>query len=65
MVVEQMTQRIFDSLPEYSGSLPTGTIVGKTWKRKMRNGSWWIGEYVSHSDPKLIGISWRKIEIVK
>jgi hypothetical protein len=30
--VVQLTQREFDSLGEYSLSLPTGTTLGKKWK---------------------------------
>lgn len=32
----KLTQREFDQLPEYSASLPTGTTVGKRWKRHWR-----------------------------
>lgn len=30
----RMTRRMLEALPEYSGSLPTGTTVGKQWRRK-------------------------------
>ena len=31
--VEYLTQKQFDNLYEYSGSVPTGTTIGKRWKR--------------------------------
>lgn len=56
-------------LPEYSCSLPTGTVVGKRWRRMLHHGAtqedyplekreWQIGEYVPHRNPSLIGIKW-------
>ena len=51
-------------LPEYSRSLPTGTTIGKRWKRN--NGThteptWVIGEYKDHKDKKLVGIKWYRL----
>lgn len=31
--VVEITRAEFDALPEYSCSLPTGTTIGKRWKR--------------------------------
>lgn len=58
-------------LLEYSTSLPTGTTIGKRWRRdvhavKRFHGvvpcdtpqEWMIGEYVEHSDPDTVGIRW-------
>lgn len=55
-------------LPEYSCSLPTGTIIGKRWRRDVHayreppvpaeQHEWQIGEYVEHPDPELVGIVW-------
>ena len=63
------TQGYFDSLGEYSCSLPTGTTVGKHWKRnngayiKDAPDDWVICEYVDHPDPKKVGIRYWKPEI--
>lgn len=62
---EEMSQCAFDSLLEYSTSLPTGQTIGKVWKQNMRFGragepEWVICEYVDHEDPNLIGIDYRK-----
>jgi hypothetical protein len=55
----------FDALPEYSCSIPTGTTVGKKWKRpvpyEIRTdppNTWVLGEYVECSVPGEIGIEW-------
>lgn len=59
----RLTQREFDPLPEYSCSIPTGTTIGKRWKRhegaydqrfRAAGGKpWWIiGEYIEAADPK-------------
>ena len=55
------------ALSEYSCSLPTGTTIGKRWRRDVnayradRRGAppeWVIGEYVDIHDPKNVGIAW-------
>jgi len=66
-----LTRREFESLPEYSCSLPTGTTEGKRWKRsdvyRAERGhrrldvwelNWWMGEYVPSKEPGMIGIEW-------
>jgi len=62
-----LTTDEFDSLPEYSSSLPTGTTIGKRWicKNDYDNESkgWVMGEYVDHPDPSKVGILWRDIKI--
>lgn len=64
----QMTQSEFDALLDYSASLPTGTTIGKQWKRRNdyhdESKGWMLGEYVEHPNPDLVGIRWRQIEIV-
>lgn len=54
-----------ERLDEYSCSLPTGTTVGKRWVRyqpyKVRPGraqERWLGQYVEHADPGMVGIWW-------
>ena len=63
-----LTRREFDALPEYSCSLPTGTTVGKRWKRRCPYriqtdppNEWYLGEYVESYLPGQIGIEWTKI----
>lgn len=65
----RLTHREFDDLLEYSASLPTGTTIGKRWKRLdgahdhafIKSGGkprWMVGEYtreVVKSDPIVIG----------
>ncbi len=58
-----LTQEAFESLPEYSHSLPTGTTIGKQWKRKVSKTQWDLVEYTKHQDPALVGISYRRIVI--
>jgi hypothetical protein len=58
-----LTRAEFDALPEYSTSIPTGTTIGKRWKRNMGNGVWWMGSYAEHPDPKLVSIVWNLINI--
>ena len=63
-----MTLREFDGLLEYSSTLPTGQTLGKVWKKGTPymepREQWWLGQFVKHSDPKLVGINWREIFIV-
>jgi hypothetical protein len=58
----------FDALLEYSSSLPTGTFVGKRWKRRVPyvvtpgvTPVWYLCEFVEHLDPELVGIVSRRI----
>lgn len=48
----RLTPREFRALPDYSGSLPTGTTPGKRWRRldgahdrDCKDPCWMIGEY--------------------
>lgn len=55
-------------LPEYSWSLPTGTTIGKRWKRSGTHTShdgWWMGEYAAHPEADKTAIIWRAIEVVR
>lgn len=70
-----LTKKEFDALPEYSCSLPTGTTIGKKWKKNIhafdprchdpRTGNtiddWYLCEYVEHSDPTKVGIVYKHI----
>jgi hypothetical protein len=66
--VARLTQHEFDALLDYSASLPTGTTIGKQWKRRNdyhdKSKGWRLGEYVEHDNPDLVGIRWRDIEII-
>jgi hypothetical protein len=55
-----MSRSEVDRLLEYSHSLPTGTIVGKQWKRRDGEG-WILGTYIECSDPKYLNIKWERI----
>lgn len=55
-----LTRKEFDDLLEYSSSIPTGTTIGKKWKRSQSDG-WWMGEYLESKDEKFVDILWRKI----
>ncbi len=65
-----MDQKDFDSLLEYSCTVPTGVVRGKRWKRREpyrtddpRPATWWLGEY-AHFDGDPEGtcrVRWRKI----
>lgn len=58
----------FQALPDYSASIPTGTTIGKRWKRRKdyhdESKGWRLGEYVGHLNPDLVAIRWRTIEVV-
>lgn len=61
----------FDRLPEYSCSLPTGTILGKVWKRRVpylivedEPCKWYLGEYYDDGTPDQVAIRWREILLV-
>jgi hypothetical protein len=62
-----MSQKDFDALPEYSCSLPTGTFIGKRWRRREPYTStpthWFLGEFIEINDPENVGIRWREILI--
>jgi hypothetical protein len=63
-------------LPEYSCTLPTGTILGKRWRRNVtpgHNGSasrevdpdatWIVGEYVESTERGYVAIKWYRVAI--
>ena len=54
-------------LPEYSCSLPTGTTIGKRWRRDVHFNKppagrpapeWCIGEYFDDGTPGMVAIRW-------
>jgi hypothetical protein len=50
-------------LLEYSHSLPTGTTIGKRWRRRVVGG-WVLGTYVPHPNPDLVGIRWEQAVVI-
>ena len=72
-----MDQDTLNNLLEYSCTVPTGTTIGKRWKRgqclcvgvTLRHGTckkhntWMMGEYVHSLRPGHVDIYWRKILI--
>lgn len=64
-------QEMFDSLYEYSCSLPTGTTVGKRWKRAKNTydgkDGWLLGEYVEcyPIDPDTVKVKFRELLVVE
>jgi len=70
---ERISRIAFDSLPEYSCSIPTGVTIGKVWKCNRNFGlpteekDWVICEYVDdpRGDPSYAGIERRIPEIIE
>lgn len=61
-----VTLETFHKLDDYSCSLPSGTIVGKIWKRHQPfggRGQWWLGQYLKSEDPEMIDIVWRELHV--
>jgi hypothetical protein len=63
-----ITREELEALPEYSCSIPTGTTIGKRWRRDVAfndpnpkaSRDWMIAEYIDCAcrTNKRIGISW-------
>lgn len=68
-----MSKAVFDELPEYSTSTPSGVYPGKSWKRNrlifLANGSykptaeWFLCWFGLHPDPKFVSNHIRRILI--
>lgn len=60
----------FSALYDYSSSLPTGTTIGKRWKRRRdyhdESKGWVLGEYAECNppNPDRVRIIWRDLEVV-
>lgn len=66
-----MTMDEFEGLPEYSCTVPTGTTVGKRWRREepyhrqaLGPRTWYMGEYGEPGEDRQVPITWRQIFIV-
>ena len=64
-----MCNHEFEQLDDYSCSLPTGTRIGKMWKRRKdyhdETKGWLMGEYAELDPPRSnrVAIIWRTIEV--
>lgn len=57
----ELSAQEFDALEEYSLSVPTGTTLGKRWKRRLYlQGQWIMGEYTQRIGDQAI-ITWSDI----
>ena len=70
--VERISKKAFDSLPEYSCSIPTGVFIGKVWKcnlnftKRIPGEDWVIREYVKDpANPDYALIETRIPEIIE
>jgi len=67
-----LIQSELDDLLEYSCSLPTGTTIGKRWKKNVNAyqhphnpvPDWRMGEYIEDEDPEMVGIIWRRVVLL-
>jgi hypothetical protein len=65
-----MDTEYFRQLAEYDCSLPTGTFIGKRWKRtvcrtnRVDQSYWVMGEFVYIGSTSEVGIKWRRIEVI-
>jgi hypothetical protein len=62
-----LTQKEFNKLLEYSFTIPTGTIIGKQWKKGVPYDNptkWYLCEYIEHEDPNKVGILYKQIVAV-
>lgn len=55
-----LTPSQYRELLVYNSTLPTGQTIGKRWRRHGE-----MGEYVTHDDPRYMGIKWRRIIVVE
>jgi hypothetical protein len=69
-----MTRATFEGLHEYSGTIPTGKVIGKRWKqnktytdRRAGEPEWFLRGYeeLDPPNPEQIAIPWWRIEIVE
>lgn len=73
--VDRLTPAELLALPEYSSTVPTGTTIGKRWRRHQPSrracgdnptcGHWWTGEYFESGKESGVGIRWLKVEIIE
>ena len=59
-----VSENVFRRLLEYSCSIPTGTTIGKWWKREQPRGSgrWLLGCFGPSRRPDRVRIHWRRLD---
>jgi hypothetical protein len=61
----ELSRAEFDALLDYSASIPTGTTIGKKWKRRNdyydESKGWVMGEYFDIGEKDSVGIRWFNI----
>ena len=60
----RMTWDELAGLLEYSTTLPTGTTIGKRWRRHQWDGRILVGEYIDIGSEAEVGIRWYRPVIV-
>ena len=64
-----MERADLEELPDYSCTLPTGTTIGKRWKRRRNyydeSKGWVMGEYAPCAEPGYVAIVWRDVLLVE
>jgi len=69
----KLTRKQLEKYPEYSCSIPTGTKIGKVWRRGEpyvgERKQWYLGQYVKEVPGRVEGtvdvlISWIKVIII-
>jgi len=52
-------------LKDYSMSLPSGTTIGKRWRKSDGKGGWKIGEYVPSLIDGIVNIKWSQVQLLE
>jgi hypothetical protein len=53
-----LTRKEFDDLLEYSCTLPTGTTIGKRWKRDVNSRSQFRLSKIEETEMQILGPEW-------
>lgn len=68
-----VTEQVFENLPEYSQTIPTGAYEGKMWKAEYqpclygkftRTGKWFLRWFGYSDKPEMVSNNQRKILII-
>jgi hypothetical protein len=57
--------RVFEQLPSYDCSLPTGLYPGKVWKCKVADGEYLLAEVYPSIEEGFVDIKWRRLRVVR
>lgn len=55
----------FNSISEYSWTLPTATTIGKFWRTETKDGTWFVGCYAEDGDPTKVRILWHEVVLLE